>query len=204
MSPLMENPEEYFSQFLPSRDALLLELEQEAAQEDIPIVGPLVGELLYLLATINGSEQILEIGTATGYSAIYLARALKSTRGRLVTVEKQPEMAQRADRNLRRAGLQQSVEIRIGEALDQLKRLKPGFDLLFLDIDKKSYADCLPHCRRLLRPGGLLVADNVSFTDADSFNRLISSSGDWKAVHLYSFLPGHSPEKDALCLALRL
>ena len=204
MAKYMEDPETYFRQFLPSREPLLIELEQEAAREDIPIVGPLVGELLFVLAASNASRQILEIGTATGYSAIFLARAVKSNNGKVVTIEKQPELAARASRNLQRAGLQQFAEIKVGEAGQLLERLEPGFDTVFLDIDKKSYADCLPHCRRLLRPGGLLIADNVSFTDADDFNRLISSSDQWKAVHLFGFLPGHSPEKDALCLALRL
>ena len=204
MSNLVDHPEDYFRQLLPSRDALLTELEQEAAEEEIPIVGPLVGELLYLLATISGSRQILEIGTATGYSAIYLARALASADGELVTIEKSPEMAARAAENLRRAGLDQVVSIVIGDALEQLAQLQPVWDMVFLDIDKKSYAACLPHCHRLLRPGGLLVADNVAFADADSFNRTIGASSQWRALQLYGFLPAHSPEKDALCLALRL
>lgn len=203
MSKMIEHPEDYFRRLLQPRDTLLTQLEQEAAQEDIPIVGPLVGELLFLLATISGAKRILEIGTATGYSAIFLARALASVHGHLVTIEKQPEMAERAARNLRRAGLNQMVKIVIGDALQQLDQMETGCDMVFLDIDKKSYADCLPHCRRLLQPGGLLVADNVCFVDAEGFNRSISDSSQWKAVHLYSFLPGHSPEKDALCVALR-
>ncbi len=204
MSKMIEHPEDYFRQLLQPRDTLLTELEQEAAQEGIPIVGPLVGELLYQLAAISGAQRILEIGTATGYSAIFLARALGSVHGHLVTIEKQPEMAEKAARNLRRAGLDQTVEIVIGDALEQLDQMETGCDMVFLDIEKKSYAGCLPHCRRLLRPGGLLVADNVCFVDAEDFNRSISRSSQWKALHLYSFLPGHSPEKDALCLALRL
>lgn len=204
MSHLIEHPEDYFRQLLPPRDALLMELEQEAEKEDIPIVGPLVGQLLFLMASISGAGRILEIGTATGYSAIFLARALNPARGHLVTIEKKPEMAARAARNLRKAGLEQQVELRIGEALEQLGQLSPSFDLIFLDIEKKSYAECLPHCERLLRSGGLLVADNVRFVDADSFNQLISASSKWSSIHLYSFLPAHSPEMDALCLALRL
>jgi len=204
MSHLIEHPEDYFRQLLPPRDALLMELEQEAEKEDIPIVGPLVGQLLFLMASISGAGRILEIGTATGYSAIFLARALSPARGHLVTIEKKPEMAARAARNLRKAGLEQQVELRIGEALEQLGQLSPSFDLIFLDIEKKSYAECLPHCERLLRSGGLLVADNVRFVDADSFNQLISASSKWSSIHLYSFLPAHSPEMDALCLALRL
>jgi len=151
MSNLVDTPEAYFRRLLSPRDALLMELEQEAAREDIPIVGPLVGQLLHLLATISGSRQVVEIGTATGYSAIFLARALNSVQGRLVTIEKQPEMAARAARNIRRAGLEQLVEIVIGDALQQLEQMELSCDLVFLDIDKKSYVDCLPHCRQPFR-----------------------------------------------------
>jgi hypothetical protein len=73
MIPDMEN---YFRGFIPRRDALLRELEEEAKRESIPIVGPVVGELLYILARMSGAKNILELGTATGYSGIYLARAL--------------------------------------------------------------------------------------------------------------------------------
>lgn len=204
MSHLIEHPEDYFRQFLPPRDKLLLELEQQAQREDIPIVGPLVGQLLYLLASISGARRILEVGTATGYSAIFLARALHAVRGHLLTIEKKPDMAQRAADNILKAGLQQVVEIKIGDAVEQLRGLAAGFDMVFLDIDKKSYTDCLPHCQRILRSGGLLVADNVRFVDADRFNQEISASNQWSAMHLYGFLPAHSPEMDALCLALRL
>ena len=133
MADMIDAPENYFRQLIPPRDSLLLELEQEAEQEDIPIVGPLVGQLLYLLASISGSRRILEFGTATGYSAIFLARALRPVNGHLVTLENQPEMATRASRNLRRAGLDPFVEIVIGDALKQLDAMEPGFDLVFLD-----------------------------------------------------------------------
>ena len=84
MSELVDHPEAYFRRFLPARDRLLLELEKEAEREEIPIVGPVVGELLHILAKAVQAERILELGTATGYSTIFLARAL-STSGRLVT-----------------------------------------------------------------------------------------------------------------------
>jgi predicted O-methyltransferase YrrM len=204
MSNIVENPQAYFRQFVPERDTLLKELESEAAREHIPIVGPVVGALLYLLARAVRAERILEIGTATGYSAIYLARAMASDRGRLVTLENDPAMARRAGANFRQAGLAQRIEIRVGDALTELTGLEEGFDIIFLDIDKAHYEPTLPHCRRLLRKGGLLVADNVGFKDADPFNRHIHSSPDWLSVSLFAYLPHHSPENDGLCLALRL
>jgi predicted O-methyltransferase YrrM len=200
---MVEKPESYFRQFIPERDLLLKELEVVADRENIPIIGPVVGELLFLLACSCNASAILELGTATGYSAIYLGRALDPECGRLVTIENDPEMAGRAKTNLRRAGLAALVEVQIGNAVTTLQRMEDRFDLIFLDIEKSDYKKVLPDCRRLLRKGGLLVADNVGFEAADPFNQLVFAAPEWVTVHLYSFLPAHSPENDGLCLALR-
>ena len=203
MSDLVDHPESYFRQFLPDREQLLLELEKEAEREEIPIVGPVVGELLHILARVTQAERILELGTATGYSTIYLARSFTSDSGRLVTIDNDPDMAARAAANFQRAGLDQQIDIIVGDAKKKLAQLDNVFDLVFLDIDKEYYAAVLTHCHRLLKPGGLLVADNVGFKDADPFNRLIYESSAWKSVSLFAYLPFHSPEKDGLCLAAR-
>lgn len=204
MSNLIDNPEEYFRQFLPKRDQLLMELEEEARRKEIPIVGPIVGELLHILARATQARRILELGTATGYSTIFLARAFDPTQGRLVTIDNDPDMAARAKINFLKAGLDQQIDILVGDSQEKLSEINKPFDLVFLDIDKDYYASVLPHCRRLLKKGGLLIADNVGFKDADPFNRLISKSSEWRSVNLFAFLPLHSPEKDGLCLALRL
>ncbi len=203
MSVLVDNPEQYFRQFVPKRDPLLVELEEEARREEIPIVGPVVGELLYILARVTQAQRILELGTATGYSTIFLARAFASTPGRLVTIDNNPAMAARAATNFHRAGLDQQIDIIIGDALEKLAEMEETFDFIFMDIDKEHYAELMPHCSRRLKQGGLLVADNVAFKDADTFNRLISRSSQWRSVNLFAYLPFHSPEKDGLCLALR-
>jgi caffeoyl-CoA O-methyltransferase len=203
MSDLIDAPEEYFRQFVPERDQLLMELEAEAREEKIPIVGPIVGELLHILARATKAERILELGTATGYSTIFLARAIASTRGRLVTIDNDPDMAARAATNFRRAGLDRQIDMIVGNAQENLSRMATCFDFIFLDIEKEHYASVLPDCGRLMKPGGLLIADNVRFKDADSFNRLISGSSEWRSVNLLAYLPLHSPERDGLCLALR-
>ena len=204
MSVLIKNPEKYFRQFIPKRSALLRELEEEAFREDIPIVGPVVGELLFILARIIRAERILELGTATGYSTIFLAEAFENLKGQIVTLENDPVMAARARKNFKRAGVEEQVKIRVSDALEEIKTIPPPFDLIFMDIEKIDYYAALPYCRDLLRQNGLLVADNVGFEDADLFNTAIFSSNEFRPVSLFSFLPLHSPEKDGLCLALRL
>ena len=203
MAAMVENPESYFRQFIPERDALLKALEAEADRESIPIIGPVVGELLFILACSINAAAILELGTATGYSAIYLGRALDPESGRLVTIEYDSEMAVRAKANIHRAGLAPLTEVQIADAVTTLQKMEDRFDLIFLDIEKSDYEKVLPDCRRLLRKGGLLVADNVGFEAAQSFNQLIFGAPEWITVHLFSFLPAHSPEYDGLCLALR-
>lgn len=203
MSRIVDQPEHYFNQFVRRDDPLLRELEHEAHTEKIPIIGPVVGELLFILSVAMRAQAILELGTATGYSAIYLARACAVNTGRLTTLEINPSLAARARKNLERAGLTAHADVICGEALPWMSEIKSDFDLIFMDIDKIDYARALRGCHRLLRPGGLLVADNVAFPDADEFNRAIFSDAGWRPVSLLAFLPGHSPERDGLCLALR-
>jgi caffeoyl-CoA O-methyltransferase len=204
MSKMIANPEAYFRQFIPERNDLLLELEAEARSEAIPIVGPVVGEFLSLLARAMQAKKILELGTATGYSAIYLAHACASAEARVVTIEKNRKLALRAQINFKKAGLGDRIEIRVGDARDILLRMEEPFDFVFMDIDKSDYQSVLSQCQRLLRKGGLLVTDNVGFSESNDFNQAIFNNPSWKSVHLLAFLPLHSPEKDGLCLALRI
>jgi len=127
-------------------------------------VSPVQGKLLMLLAQTLQARRILEIGTLGGYSTIWLARALPSD-GRLITLEADPRHAQVARANIARAALAETVEIRVGRALDTLPRIaaegRGPFDLIFIDADKPSNPDYFVWALRLSRPGSLIVADNV-------------------------------------------
>lgn len=204
MSQMIPDPESYFRGFVPRRDPLLLELAGEAQAEGIPIVGPVVGELLFILARVTGAVNILELGAATGYSTLHLARGCQPAGGRVVTLEWDAAMAARARANFARAGLADHIEVRVGDALTLMAAMTGPVDLIFMDIDKEFYLPALPHCRRLLKPGGLLFTDNVGFAEAAAFNRELFASEDWRTVHLLGFLPLHSPERDGLSLAVRV
>mgnify|MGYP001813487775 CR=1 FL=1 len=151
MSTIVDQPEHYFKQFIPERDELLVELEAEAEREDIPITGPVVGELLYILACAAKARRILELGTATGYSAIYLAKACEAFNGRVVSLENDSAMATRAQQNFQRAGIAHFVEIQVKDALEALPQMKGTFDYIFMDIEKQDYIRALPDCERLSR-----------------------------------------------------
>ena len=203
MNPMIPDPESYFSRLLPRRSTLLERLEKEAALEEIPIVGPVVGELLYLLARISRARRILELGTASGYSTLFLAEACREVLGRVVSLEYDPDLARKAKLNLAEAGLEDAAEIVCADALAWLAQTTDDFDLVFIDIEKEDYVKALPLLHKALVPGGLLVADNVGFLDADSFNRAMAADPSWRSVSLYALLPGHSPRFDGLCLAVR-
>lgn len=203
MGMMVEHPNTYFGQWIPRRSDLALALESEARQQDIPIVGPVVGNLLYLLAMLQGARQIVELGTATGYSALFLGNASRSNQGSLTTFEADPQMADRAIRNMEKAGLTRWVNVQCQDALKGLGSMGDNIDLIFMDIEKIDYAHALPLCKDKLRKNGLLVADNTGFNDADQFNRMIFEDPGWISVNLWTFLPGHSPENDGLCIALK-
>lgn len=204
MNTMVDHPSDYYRQWIPARSDLLLSMEDEARAENIPIVGPVVGHLLYLLARMSGARRILELGTATGYSTLFLGRACRHTGGRVITVENDAEMARRARENITRAGMDALIEVRCRDALEVLRGPGDSVDMIFMDIEKADYAPALPLCARLLKPGGLLVADNTGFKDAHRFNAAIHMNPAWEMVNLWGFLPGHSPQYDGLCIALRV
>jgi caffeoyl-CoA O-methyltransferase len=196
--------EQYFKGLVPQRTELMRRLEVEADQERIPIVGPVVGELLFILARAMGARQILELGTATGYSAICLAQAVAPMAGEVITLEVDPAMAQRAKDNIAKAGWSDRVKVKIGDALTLMATLNVSFDLIFMDIDKEGYLPSLAGCHRLLRLGGLLVVDNTGFQGAADFNQALMTDRRWRAVNLLTMLPQHSPERDGLALAVKM
>jgi caffeoyl-CoA O-methyltransferase len=203
MSIMVENPTAYFSQWICTRTNLLREMEFEAADQGIPIVGPVVGRLLYLLARLSKAGRILELGTATGYSAIFMGEACRENPGRIISLEIDPGMVERANRNIARAGLADFIEVRCEDARSALAVFDQQVDMIFMDVEKQDYAKLLPMLTKLIAPNGLLVTDNTGFKDAHRFNAAIHEDTMWSSVNLWAFLPGHSPSYDGLCVAVR-
>jgi predicted O-methyltransferase YrrM len=169
--------DQYFSESLLPRDSALESALEESAAAGLPAisVSPNQGKLLQMLAQIVGARSILEIGTLGGYSTIWLARGLRAG-GRLITLEVDAKHADVARLNVSRAGLQNVVEVRIGNALEILpqlsaERLGP-FDLIFIDADKPNIPTYFESALKLSRPGTLIIVDNVvrggAVTDASS------------------------------------
>src|SRR3954467_4070377 len=141
-------------------DAVLDEMARGNATRGLPLVDAEVGALLRVMATAVNASRILEIGTAIGYSGIWLARALP-TNGMLVTMEYDEARAREARDNFARAGVSDRVSVVVGDAQLKIAKVSGPFDLIFQDGSKKLYEPLLDRLVALLRPGGLLVTDNV-------------------------------------------
>jgi predicted O-methyltransferase YrrM len=156
----------YFANLLAPSDGKLdaaLKANEHAGLPAIDIT-TLQGKFLEFLVRVSGARRVLEIGTLGGYSTIWLARALPEG-GRVVTLELDPHHARVARGNLRNAGVEDLVDVRVGPAIDSLADLaKAGgepFDLIFIDADKQGYPRYLEWALKLSRVGTVIVADNV-------------------------------------------
>jgi predicted O-methyltransferase YrrM len=157
----MMNPQvvEYLRGFVPERDELLLELERQADEQYIPILDLESAGFLRVFLQIAKPRRILELGTAIGYSAIWLAR---SSQAQVTTIERDVERAEQARRNLQRAGLTERVELLEGDALELIEGLGT-YDFIFLDAAKGQYPKFLELLEPHLEPEGILLSDNVLF-----------------------------------------
>jgi predicted O-methyltransferase YrrM len=152
--------EQYVYDLLPPRDAMVREIEGYAAKHGVPIIGPAVARVLALLVQVSGARRIFEMGSAIGYSTIWLARAA-GPRAEVYYTDGDPQNAQRASEYFARTGVAKRIRVCTGMA-QRILRETPGlFDLIFMDVDKEQYPEALRAALSKLKRGGLLVADNV-------------------------------------------
>jgi len=203
-----EPVEGYLYSLLPPRDEVLVEIENAAAQRDIPIVGPAVARILHQLALITGAKNIFEMGSAIGYSTIWWARAVGDG-GRVIYTDGDRKNADEARGYFERAGVVDRITIKVGDALELLSEQTQLFDIIFCDVDKEDYPRAFRLAVPKLRKGGLFVADNVLWSgkvtqenpvDASTkaiqeFNRLLYRSADLFTTIL--------PIRDGLAVAIK-
>ncbi len=157
--------DKYFAGMVGEDQALKSALK-ECKRAKLPPIGvaPNQGKMLMLMAQMIGARRILEVGTLGGYSTIWLARGL-SEGGKLITLEYEEKHARVARKNIARAGFENVVEIRVGDAkatMPQLVSKGAGpFDLIFLDADKEGYPAYFEWSLKLSRKGTVIIADNV-------------------------------------------
>ena len=155
---------ERISAFINSLDAgnteFLNEIEDECKRTDVPVIRPQMQSLLKFLLAVSRPQEILEVGTAIGFSALLMSEYAPED-CRITTIEKYGKRIPLAKENFRRAGKEAAITLLEGDAAEILKKLEGTYDLIFMDAAKGQYIHFMPDVLRLLRTGGLLVSDNV-------------------------------------------
>lgn len=189
-----DRTQEYIASLVPPREPEVHEMEQYAEKNDFPIIGPTCGYYCYQLARMIGAKSVFELGSGFGYSTVWFARAVRENGGGVVhhTVWEE-ELSKRAAGHLSALGSADVVKFHVGEAVETLRQTEGPFDIIFNDIDKEGYPDALPVIKSKLRPGGLLIIDNMLWhgqtLDPDDheesteairrFTRDITTDPDW-------------------------
>jgi caffeoyl-CoA O-methyltransferase len=201
--------ETYIDSLLPARDPVLRKMERYAATHKVPIVGPACARVLHQLALAVRARRVFEMGSAIGYSTLWLARAV-GPRGKVFYTDGDPANAERARAYLREAGMLGRVKVLVGDALESLKATPGQFDLIFNDVSKTQYPEAFKLAVPRVRAGGLFITDNVLWygrvarpvaagdveTHAiQKFNRLIYKSPDLMSTIV--------PLRDGLAVCLK-
>jgi caffeoyl-CoA O-methyltransferase len=199
--------EHYMMSVAPARDAVLSEIEAYAAEHNVPIVGPLVGRFLAALVMISRSKRIFELGSAIGYSTIWLARAAGPD-AEVHYSDGSEANAARARQYFERAGVASRTHVHVGDALTALAATGGPFDMIFNDVNKDGYPAVLDAVPQRIKTGGLFVSDNTLWSGrvldpkeasdhgVCDFNKRLFASAD--------FYPAQLPVRDGVTIAIRL
>ena len=164
--------EEYLRGLIPNRDKDLLELEKFAIENRVPIIQKETAKFLEFMISMKEPNNILELGTAIGYSSILMSKTLNN-KCKITTIERDEKMINLAKENIKSFGLEDNIEIKEGECLEILEKLDNKYDLIFMDAGKGHYNHFLPHCLRLLKEDGIIIADNVLFRGMVASDELV-------------------------------
>ncbi len=206
---MIVNPEieRYTDSLLPPRDAVLQEMEEQAARRNIPIIGPAVARVLAQLVMISKAKRIFELGSAIGYSTIWLARAA-GPGAEIHYSDGSAQNAREAIGYFERAGVAHLIQVHVGDALTSLAQTAGEFDFIFNDVNKEGYPAVLSAIPMRLKSGGLFVTDNTLWHErvlnpreesdfaVTSFNRQLYDSAQFFTVLL--------PIRDGVSVSLKL
>ncbi|RPH94125.1 O-methyltransferase [candidate division KSB1 bacterium] len=157
---LFGSVDRYLSGLIPARDNVLEQMENLAREQNFPIIGPLVGELLFLLARSIGAHRVLELGSGYGYSAMHFAKAI-SVNGKVICTDYKSENALLAQKYFHDAELSHKLEFHVGNAVEIMESLVGEFDVVLMDVEKEVYPATFRKAWPRVRTGGLFIADNL-------------------------------------------
>lgn len=189
-----DKAQDYITSLVPPREPEVQKMEMIAEKNGFPIIGPACGYYCYQLARMIGARSVFELGSGYGYSTVWFAKAVRENGGGVVhhTVWEE-ELSKRAADHLSALGSADVVQFHVSEAVEALRKTEGPFDIIFNDIDKEGYPDSLPVIKEKLRPGGVLIIDNMIWSgrvwddnDRDKsteairrFTRDITTDPDW-------------------------
>ncbi len=160
MDILSNGIESYLNDVIPERDSVLTAMEKYAAQNNFPIVGPLVGRLLYVLTYATKAKRVLELGSGFGYSAYWFAKAIGND-GIVLCTDNNPENEEKAKAYFKRGRMTNRMQFHTGDALSIFDITEGEFDIIFNDVDKELYPKVFRKAVPRLKKGGLLISDNA-------------------------------------------
>lgn len=191
--------DEYLHRISPTVHGILKEMETQARMTDFPIVGPLVGRVLFQYARLLNAKRVLELGSGYGYSAFWWAVAT-SEDARIICTEGSTENIAVAEQYFTRAGLWHKMVYYRGDAVQLVDQIPGEFDIIFMDIDKHQYPAGFQKAFPRLRNGGLFITDNVLWS-----GRVVNGEGDraTQGVLQYNELIYNTPNAFSSILPLR-
>lgn len=205
---MIQEIDSYLEKVTPERPAVLREMEQYASDNNFPIVGPLVGRILYQLVLVTKARTILEMGCGYGYSAFWMSLAAKG-RGKITMIDLDRTNKKRAFDFFKRAGLQSQFDFKVGRALPLVKKIDGPFDIIFNDINKDEYPDTIDIAAKKLKKGGLFITDNIIWSGKVVHKKPDKTTRSIMAFtnQLYAdsrFFTTVLPVRDGISLSIRL
>lgn len=200
----------YLEKLVPERPPEMLSMEEYAKKVNFPIIGPVCGHLCYQVARMIRARAVFEMGSGYGYSTAWFARAvMENGGGKVHHVVWDENLSKDARQHLEALGYASFIEYHVAEAIETLSQTPGPFDLIFNDIDKECYPESLPMIREKLRPGGVLIVDNLLWhgqvldgNDKDEstegvreLTRILTTDPDWVSSLI--------PIRDGMLVAFR-
>ena len=201
---------DYLNQLVPERPAEMQAMEAYAEQIGFPIIGPVCGYMCYQIARMVKARSVFEMGSGYGYSTAWFARAvMENGGGKVHHVVWDAELSKDARAHLEKLGYSSLIEYHVAEAIETLRQMPGQFDLIFNDIDKECYPESLPMIREKIRPGGVLIVDNLlwhgqvldqndqepSTEGVRELTRILTTDPNWVSTVI--------PIRDGMLIALR-
>ncbi|HNZ83042.1 MAG TPA: O-methyltransferase [Sedimentibacter sp.] len=164
--------DKYINSLIPVDNEKLNEFREYCEERNLPIIHKEVGQYIKLVINQLNAKSIVEIGTNVGYSAIFMSKVMKGE-GRVVTFERSEKFYKEAIKNIADFGLENNIDVHLGDAVDILNETEGTFDMAFIDAAKSYYRVFFDKCLKMMKPGGIILSDNVLYQGMIASDELV-------------------------------